>query len=64
MAVACAIVDSYLEHKDYPAGAPWLYDDNLKDDNPSVNGLVTWGFALVTFVASIALYIKCSEKIL
>jgi hypothetical protein len=50
MAVPCAITDSYLEHIDYPAGAPWLYDDNSKTDNPSINGLVTWGFALVTLV--------------
>lgn len=50
MAIACAIVDSILEHKLYPKGAPWLYGDDLSDDNPSINGLVTWAFALITFV--------------
>lgn len=50
MAVVCAIVDSILEKRDYPEGAPWLYDDDLKGDNPSINGLVTWAFALITFV--------------
>lgn len=50
MAITCAIVDSVLEHRDYPASAPWLYNDNQSDDNPSINGLVTWAFALITFV--------------
>jgi phospholipid-translocating ATPase len=50
MAVACAIADSVLEQNEEPQGAPWLYDDNLSDDNPSVNGLVTWAFALIVFV--------------
>ena len=54
MAVACAIVDSYNEHRDYPAEAPWLYNANRKDDNPSINGLVTWGFALITYVVSLS----------
>jgi phospholipid-translocating ATPase len=51
MAVACAIVDSELEKDYYPKGAPWLYSDNKKDDNPSINGLVTWAFALITSVS-------------
>lgn len=50
MAIACGVADSVLEHKFYPQGAPWLYGDNQSDDNPSVNGLVTWAFALITFV--------------
>lgn len=60
MAVACAIADSVLEHKYYPLGAPWLYDDNRSDDNPSINGLVTWAFALITFqnIVPISLYIS------
>ncbi|KAF8891341.1 hypothetical protein BD779DRAFT_1610652 [Infundibulicybe gibba] len=60
MAVACAIVDSTLEKRDYPAGAPWLYNDNQKNDNPSINGLVTWAFALITFqnIVPISLYIS------
>ena len=50
MAVVCAIVDSVLEHRLYPRGAPWLFDDNRSDDNPTINGLVTWAFALITYV--------------
>lgn len=60
MAVACAIVDSVLEHQKYPQGAPWLYGDTQNDDNPSINGLVTWAFALITFqnIVPISLYIS------
>ncbi|KAJ7264906.1 phospholipid-translocating ATPase [Mycena haematopus] len=60
MAVASGIIDSIIEKKDYPEGAPWLYDDNRKDDNPSINGLVTWAFALITFqnIVPISLYIS------
>ncbi|KAJ3719928.1 phospholipid-translocating ATPase [Lentinula raphanica] len=60
MATACAIVDSVLEKRDYPGGAPWLYDDNTSGDNPSINGLVTWAFALITFqnIVPISLYIS------
>lgn len=60
MATACAIPDSILEKKLYPEGAPWLYDDDQKGDNPSINGLVTWAFALITFqnIVPISLYIS------
>ncbi|KAF5390158.1 hypothetical protein D9757_002920 [Collybiopsis confluens] len=60
MAVVCAIVDSILEKRDYPAGAPWLYGADQSDDNPSVNGLITWAFALITFqnIVPISLYIS------
>ncbi|KAF8237704.1 phospholipid-translocating P-type ATPase [Tricholoma matsutake] len=60
MAVACAIVDAVLEHRYYPRNAPWLYDDNRSDDNPSINGLITWAFALITFqnIVPISLYIS------
>ncbi|GLB34568.1 putative cation transport ATPase (P-type) (TC 3.A.3) family, type IV subfamily protein [Lyophyllum shimeji] len=60
MAIACAIVDSVLEHRDYPRSAPWLYNDNGPNDNPSINGLVTWAFALITFqnIVPISLYIS------
>ena len=51
MAVVCAIVDSVLEHHYYPKQAPWLFGDNRSDDNPSINGLVTFGFALITYVS-------------
>jgi phospholipid-translocating ATPase len=50
MAVVCAIIDSVLEHRYYPRQAPWLWGDNRSDDNPSINGLVTFGFALITYV--------------
>ncbi|KAF8969603.1 hypothetical protein BDZ97DRAFT_1794193 [Flammula alnicola] len=60
MAIACGIVDSVLEHRDYPEGAPWLYDDNRSGDNPSINGLITFAFALITFqnIVPISLYIS------
>ncbi|KAK7038221.1 phospholipid-transporting ATPase [Favolaschia claudopus] len=60
MAVACGIVDSILEQRDYPEGAPWLYNDNRPSDNPKINGLVTWAFALITFqnIVPISLYIS------
>ena len=48
MAVVCAIADSLLEKRFYPLGAPWLYLDNRTDDNPRINGIVTWAFALLT----------------
>ncbi|TFK36361.1 hypothetical protein BDQ12DRAFT_686784 [Crucibulum laeve] len=60
MAVACAIVDSVLEHRDYPNDAPWLFGANRSDDNPSINGLITFAFALITFqnIVPISLYIS------
>ena len=51
MAVVCGIADSQIEKQLYPEGAPWLYDDNTSYDNPNINGLITWAFALITFVA-------------
>ncbi|KAJ7029355.1 phospholipid-translocating ATPase [Mycena alexandri] len=60
MAVACGISDSILEKRNYPEGAPWLFDDNSSEDNPKFNGLVTWAFALITFqnIVPISLYIS------
>lgn len=52
MAIACAIVDSILEHYYYRRDAPWMYGADRSDDNPSINGLVTWAFALITYVSS------------
>ncbi len=49
MAVVCGIVDSILQHRDYPSGALWLYGDDRPGDNPSINGLVTLVFALITY---------------
>ncbi|EMD38048.1 hypothetical protein CERSUDRAFT_113198 [Gelatoporia subvermispora B] len=60
MAVACAIADALLEQHYYPLSAPWLYNDNQKSDNPHINGLVTFAFALITFqnIIPISLYIS------
>jgi phospholipid-translocating ATPase len=48
LAVVCAVVDSILEQRFLPQGAPWLFDDNRSGDNPQINGLITWAFALLT----------------
>ncbi|EPQ57895.1 phospholipid-translocating P-type ATPase [Gloeophyllum trabeum ATCC 11539] len=60
MAVVCGIVDAVLEQRYYPLNAPWLYGDTQPDDNPRINGLVTWAFALITFqnIVPISLYIS------
>jgi phospholipid-translocating ATPase len=60
MAVVCGITDSLLEQHYYPLGAPWLYGDNLGDNNPKINGLITFAFALITFqnIVPISLYIS------
>ncbi|KAF9469387.1 phospholipid-translocating ATPase [Collybia nuda] len=60
MAIACAIADSRLEIEYFPLGAPWLYGDDQSDDNPHINGLVTWAFSLLTFqiIVPISLYIS------
>ncbi|KAI0636462.1 phospholipid-translocating P-type ATPase [Trametes polyzona] len=60
MAIACGIVDSLLEQHYYPLDAPWLYGDTQSDDNPKINGLITWAFALITFqnIVPISLYIS------
>lgn len=60
MSVALGIADAILEQRYFPLGAPWLYDDTHSDDNPKINGLVTWAFALITFqnIVPISLYIS------
>jgi len=50
MSVTCAVVDAVLEQRDYPRQAPWLLFDDQSDDNPHINGLITWAFALITYV--------------
>jgi len=50
MAVVCAIADYKIEAVKFPEGAPWLYGDDISSDNPKINGLITWAFALITFV--------------
>lgn len=60
MGVVCAVADSLLEQYYYPLGAPWLYGDNNSDNNPHINGLITFVFALITFqnIVPISLYIS------
>ncbi|OCH92253.1 phospholipid-translocating P-type ATPase, partial [Obba rivulosa] len=59
LSVACGVLDSVLEQRFFPLGAPWLYGDDQSDDNPKINGLITWTFSLITFqnIIPIALYI-------
>jgi phospholipid-translocating ATPase len=57
MAVVCGIADSKIEAAQYPEGAPWLYGDDEPSDNPKINGLITWAFALITFVLLILSFI-------
>ncbi|GAA5978440.1 hypothetical protein JCM10908_004356 [Rhodotorula pacifica] len=60
MTMMCAIVDHFLEKSQYPEGAYWLYGDNRSDDNPNINGLITWANALIAFqnIVPISLYIS------
>ncbi|KAF9053140.1 phospholipid-translocating ATPase [Panaeolus papilionaceus] len=60
MATACGVADSLLEQHYYPTGALWLFNDNQSDDNPKINGVVTWAFSLLTFqiIVPISLYIS------
>ncbi|GJJ12412.1 hypothetical protein Clacol_006654 [Clathrus columnatus] len=60
MAVVCGIVDAITEQRKFPEGAPWLFDDNQSDDNPHINGLVTWANGLITFqnIIPISLYLS------
>jgi hypothetical protein len=53
MAVVCGIADSKIEQTQYAEGAPWLYGDNVSYDNPKINGLITWAFALITLVSTL-----------
>lgn len=56
----CGVVDHVLEVRNYPLGAYWLFNANTTDDNPSVNGAITFGNALITFqnIVPISLYIS------
>ncbi|GAA5868490.1 hypothetical protein JCM8547_006290 [Rhodosporidiobolus lusitaniae] len=60
MTSMCAIVDHYIQVEKYPQGAPWLFNDNRSDDNPSINGIITWANALIAFqnIVPISLYIS------
>ncbi|KAK4685890.1 phospholipid-translocating ATPase, partial [Tremellales sp. Uapishka_1] len=60
VAMVCAIVDHFNEVKWYNMGAYWeLYADTT-GDNPSINGLVTFANAFITFqnIVPISLYIS------
>ncbi|KAH9950331.1 phospholipid-translocating P-type ATPase [Amylocystis lapponica] len=60
MAIVCGIVDAVLEQRYYPRNAPWTYADDQGNNNPHVNGVITWAFALITFqnIIPISLYIS------
>ncbi|KAF9532854.1 hypothetical protein CPB83DRAFT_846485 [Crepidotus variabilis] len=60
MSLVCGAVNSVLEQHNYPLGALWLYGDNQSDNNPHVNGAITWAYALLTFqdIVPISLYIS------
>ncbi|KDR73714.1 hypothetical protein GALMADRAFT_71945 [Galerina marginata CBS 339.88] len=60
IAIVCAIADSRLQTHFFPLGAPWLFKDDQSDDNPRINGLITWVFALLTFqdIVPISLYLS------
>ncbi|KAK0562385.1 hypothetical protein OC844_002725 [Tilletia horrida] len=60
MAIGCAIADSRLEHYFTDRTAYWQFAANRSDDNPNINGLVTFGNSLITFqnVVPISLYIS------
>lgn len=60
MAIACAIADSLVELYFLNRQAYWEFGATQSDDNPRINGLVTFGNALITFqnIVPISLYIS------
>ncbi|KAK0501092.1 hypothetical protein EDD18DRAFT_1435520 [Armillaria luteobubalina] len=44
LSTICAIVDPALGRYYYPMGAPCLHGDDRSEDNPSLNGLITWAY--------------------
>ncbi|GAA5987172.1 hypothetical protein JCM11641_002155 [Rhodosporidiobolus odoratus] len=60
MTIMCALADHYIQVDKYPEGAPWLFNDNRSDDNPNINGIITWANALIAFqnIVPISLYIS------
>lgn len=60
MAVGCAIADHFIEQHFFNLSAYWEYFAIFSDDNPSINGLVTFGNSLITFqnIVPISLYIS------
>lgn len=60
MAVGLAIADSLIEQHFFDRQAYWEYLAIFSDDNPRLNGLVTFGNSLITFqnIVPISLYIS------
>ncbi|WFD26226.1 P-type phospholipid transporter [Malassezia nana] len=60
IAIICAIADSEMEKYYFARGAYWEYLATQNDDNPSLNGLVSFANSLITFqnIVPIALYIS------
>lgn len=60
MAVGLAIADSLIEQHFFNRQAYWEYYAIFSDDNPMLNGLVTFGNSLITFqnIVPISLYIS------
>ncbi|KAH6894999.1 phospholipid-translocating ATPase [Coprinopsis sp. MPI-PUGE-AT-0042] len=48
MAVVCAVADYVLQSRYQPLGAPWLWGGDRPGNNPSINGTITFFFALIT----------------
>jgi phospholipid-translocating ATPase len=48
LAAACGVAESTLEKRLSPLGAPWFYNDIYSDDNPRINGLITFIYAILT----------------
>ncbi|KAG6885886.1 hypothetical protein C0993_008405 [Termitomyces sp. T159_Od127] len=61
LATVDAIADSLNEVKYFPLDAPWLYGATLSDDNPRINGLITWIYSLLTYV-SLLLVLSASHS--
>lgn len=60
MCIMCAIGDYILEARYYREGAYWMVGANRSGDNPSINGLVAFANAMITFqnIVPISLYIS------
>lgn len=48
MAIVCGAVDSSQQKFFYPLNALWLYGADTGDNNPSINGLITTIYSLLT----------------
>jgi len=49
MTIMCALADHYIQVDKTPEGAYWLYGNDRGDDNPNINGVITWANALIAF---------------